>query len=532
MTNAATVASAIVETVAMRIPAMIAGRASGSSTRQRIWRPLMPIPRAASSTSGGRRAQPGEDVPEQDQEGVGDERHLDGRHRQAGQRDEELEEREARDRVEERGDEVERPLEDSGPAGDSAAAKAMTKPTVTAISVSLTCWRSAGWSTSPQLSRTHSGQKRRFSWTQSLASPKSGITGSVWARGRSRGESRGERIQAERAPRPACVVEDDDERRALGEHRRERVAEGGRATGGPGVTEPFSGSSSTSSRRVSESRFSPRSPPTKVATKSSAGAARIASGVSYWASRPPGRRIAIRSPIRIASSMSWVTKITVFSTARVDPQELVLQPRPRDRIERTEGLVHEHHGRIGREGAREPDPLALAARELGRVARAVVAGGQVDEVEQLVHALVDPTLVPAEEPWHGGDVLGHGHVGKEPRLLDDIADPATELGGVERADAPVADADVAFGDVDQAVDHLHRGRLAAARGPDEHADLAGRDDEREIVDGRGGCGPGSASSRGRRRSPRRHRSMNGRPSAKAYAAGQACDGQARGEARR
>ena len=170
----------------------------------------------------------------------------------------------------------------------------------------------------------------------------------------------------------------------------------------------------------------------------------------------------------------------------VDTQELVLEPRPRDRIERTERLVHEHHRRIGREGPREPDPLALAARELGRVTRAVVAGGQVDEVEQLVHALVDPTLVPVEEPRHGGDVLGHGHVGKEPRLLDDIADPATELGGLERADAPVADADVAFGDVDQAVDHLHRGRLAAARGPDEHADLAGRDDEREIVDGRGG----------------------------------------------
>ena len=80
MTKAATVASAIVETVAMRIPAMIAGRASGSSTRQRICRPLIPIPRAASSTSGWNRPEPDHDVPEEDQQRVRDERDLDRRH--------------------------------------------------------------------------------------------------------------------------------------------------------------------------------------------------------------------------------------------------------------------------------------------------------------------------------------------------------------------------------------------------------------------------------------------------------------------
>ena len=58
MTKAATVASAIVETVAIRIPAMIAGSASGSSTRRRICPLLMPIPRAASSTSAGTARNP------------------------------------------------------------------------------------------------------------------------------------------------------------------------------------------------------------------------------------------------------------------------------------------------------------------------------------------------------------------------------------------------------------------------------------------------------------------------------------------
>jgi hypothetical protein len=50
---AATVARLIVVTTAIRIPAEIAGSASGSSTRRRICDRVSPIPRAASSTSGG-----------------------------------------------------------------------------------------------------------------------------------------------------------------------------------------------------------------------------------------------------------------------------------------------------------------------------------------------------------------------------------------------------------------------------------------------------------------------------------------------
>jgi hypothetical protein len=74
-------------------------------------------------------------------------------------------------------------------------------------------------------------------------------------------------------------------------------------------------------------------------------------------------------------------------------------------------------------------------------------------------------------------------VREEPGLLDHVADASPELGHVPVADALVADPDVAFGHVDEAVDHLHRRRLAAARGPDEDADLAGRDLEREVVHG-------------------------------------------------
>ena len=58
MTNAATVAIEIVETVAMRRPAMIAGVASGSSTRRNVCRRVSPMPRAASSASAGTARSP------------------------------------------------------------------------------------------------------------------------------------------------------------------------------------------------------------------------------------------------------------------------------------------------------------------------------------------------------------------------------------------------------------------------------------------------------------------------------------------
>ena len=105
-------------------------------------------------------------------------------------------------------------------------------------------------------------------------------------------------------------------------------------------------------------------------------------GVSYCASTPPSRRIAMRSPILIASSMSCVTKTTVFRTSCCRRQELVLQARAHDRVDRAERLVHQHQRRVGGERAREADALALrrpraapgsASRTPGRARRARAA---------------------------------------------------------------------------------------------------------------------------------------------------------------
>ena len=56
--NEPTVTSPIVLTVAMRIPAMITGIASGTSTCQSTWRLENPMPTAESTTSAGTPASP------------------------------------------------------------------------------------------------------------------------------------------------------------------------------------------------------------------------------------------------------------------------------------------------------------------------------------------------------------------------------------------------------------------------------------------------------------------------------------------
>ena len=66
---------------------------------------------------------------------------------------------------------------------------------------------------------------------------------------------------------------------------------------------------------ISASRLSARSAPTNSAMNSSFGAASSRSGGSHCTSEP-SFMMATRSPIRIASSMSCVTKITVLRRPR------------------------------------------------------------------------------------------------------------------------------------------------------------------------------------------------------------------------
>jgi hypothetical protein len=99
---------------------------------------------------------------------------------------------------------------------------------------------------------------------------------------------------------------------------------------------------------------------------------------------------------------------------------------------------------------------------------------EADQRQQLVYASCDALLVPAQQPRHGRDVLAGGQMREQPDLLDHIADLAAKLSRLARQHAAPANQDVAVAQRDQPVDQAHGGRLARARGPDEHAHLAGR----------------------------------------------------------
>ena len=168
----------------------------------------------------------------------------------------------------------------------------------------------------------------------------------------------------------------------------------------------------------------------------------------------------------------------------LDLQELVLEAVARDRVDGAERLVHEHDGRVGGQGPGDADTLLLAAGELARVAVAERRGLEPDEVEQLVGPRPDPLLVPAEHLRDHADVVGDGEVREETALLDDVADLAAQEVAVDVGDVLAVEQDAARGRLDEPVDHLERRRLAAARGADEHDDLALLDVEGQVLHGR------------------------------------------------
>ena len=240
-----------------------------------------------------------------------------------GERDEELEEREARDRVEQRRDDRRSAARAGGSGARAARARTRSRSRSRPRSPSARgAATSAGSSVSPQCSRTQS-QQNVWSPVHARAALAEGrddgaggrLTAALLASLEAEDAERLAVVADRRAARSACVS-------SISETAfRTVVVERDAA---PSAPSPSTGVELRRRASVrSASRRSARSSPMNCATKSSAGCARIASGVSYCASTPPSRRIAMRSPIVIASSMSCVTKITVFADLAVQPAQLV-----------------------------------------------------------------------------------------------------------------------------------------------------------------------------------------------------------------
>ena len=209
------------------------------------------------------------------------------------------------------------------------------------------------------------------------------------------------------------------------------------------------------------------------------GRPRISAGVSYCSRTPPTSRMAMRSPIFTASSMSWVTNTTVLLHLALQAEELVLEPHAGHRVDGAERLVHQEHGR-DRRRARGPRRRAGAARPTaargsgrgsrrgrarrGRAARRRARAmrsfdqpsrrGTVPMLVAMVWCGNSPTCW-ITYPMRRRSSTGSAWV---------TSSPSRKMRPARRLDQPV--------------DHLQRRRLAAARRPDEHADLAVGDVER------------------------------------------------------
>ena len=109
----------------------------------------------------------------------------------------------------------------------------------------------------------------------------------------------------------------------------------------------------------------------------------------------------------------------------------------------------------------------------------------MDQGEHLLNDLVAPGLVILQQLGHHADVLGHGHVGEQADLLDDVADVPPQLHLVLAVDVLAVDEDLTGVRFQQAVDHFHGGGLAAAGGADEHHELSIRNGEVQIFEDRG-----------------------------------------------
>ena len=86
-----------------------------------------------------------------------------------------------------------------------------------------------------------------------------------------------------------------------------------------------------------------------------------------------------RPPRRSASSIEWVMKIAGRAGLAQQLAELVAQRVAGVLVERAERLVAQQNVRLAREGARDRDALAHAARE--RVRKIVLVAGQAELAE-------------------------------------------------------------------------------------------------------------------------------------------------------
>ncbi len=153
------------------------------------------------------------------------------------------------------------------------------------------------------------------------------------------------------------------------------------------------------------------------------------------------------------------------------------------RVEVRERLVHQVDGRAAHDGTGERDALALPARELGRPP--LEQRSQLEAVRRLAHAPVEAGGVHPPRPQRKRHVLVDAQVRVERVALEHHRHVALGRGHVVHH--ALADQDPARVRALEPGQHAQQRRLAAARGPEQHQELAGFDLEVDLAQRRVGA---------------------------------------------
>ena len=191
----------------------------------------------------------------------------------------------------------------------------------------------------------------------------------------------------------------------------------------------------------------------------------------------------VEADIFFNTAFPWSVS-TGGEAGRVDVESVVLHELVHlvglgHRIDRAKRLVHQDHGRVGRQRPSETDTLSLPAGQLVRPAIAKRRRRQVHQRQQLVDTGGDPFLAPAEQPWHRGDVAGNRAMGEQADVLHHVTRLPPQLLGLPLAHGATAHQHFTTAGRQHAVDQAQQRRLAAAASPHQRHDLTRADRQRQ-----------------------------------------------------
>jgi len=158
--------------------------------------------------------------------------------------------------------------------------------------------------------------------------------------------------------------------------------------------------------------------------------------------------------------------------AQLERLKLALDFRPRQRVERPEGLVHQQERRVTRQGPRHSHALPLPAGKLTRVARKKLFRGQANQFKHLPHPPADSLGRPAFQLRHQAHVAFHREVREESCFLDAITDASAQANGVPRERRTPFHLDFARARFQHVGDKLERGSFTGPAAAEQHEGFA------------------------------------------------------------